>query len=93
MRCCIIPIAAATGDSSGGSNTLIKEVAMKIRRRRPNRAGRAPLLSPARPSVAGPDERRQFWAAIRAGRVSEDAALEAGVSTPVGIRCSGQQEG
>src|SRR5665647_1270309 len=86
MHCCITPIAAVRGDSSGGRNTLIKEVAMKIRRRRPNRAGRAPLLSPGRPSVAGPDERRRFWAAIAAGRVSEDAALEAGVSAPVGIR-------
>jgi transposase len=74
------------GDSSGGRNTLIKEVAMKIRRRHPNRAGRAPLLSPGRPSVAGRDERRRFWAAIAAGLVSEDAALEAGVSAPVGIR-------
>ena len=59
---------------------------MKIRRRRSNRAGRVPLRSPGRPPVAGPDERRRFWAAITAGLVSEDAALEAGVSAPVGIR-------
>jgi hypothetical protein len=59
---------------------------MKIQRRRSDRAGRAPLPSPGRTSVAGRDERRRFWAAIAAGFVSEDAALEAGESLAVGIR-------
>ena len=59
---------------------------MKIQRRRSDRAGRAPLPSPGRPSVAGRDERRRFWAAIAAGSTSEDAALEAGVPPAVGIR-------
>ena len=36
--------------------------------------------------MAGRDERRRFWAAIAAGLVSEDAALEAGVPPAVGIR-------
>jgi IS30 family transposase len=36
--------------------------------------------------VAGRDERRRFWLAIAAGMSSEDAALEAGVSQPVGTR-------
>ena len=34
---------------------------MKRRRRRSDRSGRAPLMSPGRPSVAGRDERRRFW--------------------------------
>ena len=59
---------------------------MKIQRRRSDRAGRAPLPSPGRPSVAGRDERRWFWAAIATGSTSEDAALEAGVPPAVGIR-------
>jgi hypothetical protein len=59
---------------------------MTRRRRRSDRSGRAPLVSPGRPPVAGGDERRQFWAAIAAGKASEDAAVEAGVSQAVGTR-------
>jgi len=36
--------------------------------------------------VAGRDEQRRFWAAIAAGMASEDAALQAGMSQPVGSR-------
>src|SRR5271168_1939612 len=86
MRYCITPIAAARADSSGRRNTLMKEVAMKIQKRRSDRSGRAPLSSPGRPSVAGRDERRRFWAAIAVGLESEDAALEAGVPPAVGTR-------
>src|SRR5271155_2157335 len=64
----------------------MKEVAMKIQKRRSDRSGRAPLSSPGRPSVAGRDERRRFWAAIAVGLESEDAALEAGVPPAVGTR-------
>ncbi len=59
---------------------------MSIRKRRSDRSGRAPLLSPVRPPVAGRDERRWFWLAIARGMSSEDAAVEAGVSQPVGYR-------
>jgi hypothetical protein len=59
---------------------------MKIRKRRSDRSGRAPLSSPGRPSVAGRDERRRFWAAIAVGLENEDAALEAGVPPVVGTR-------
>lgn len=38
------------------------------------------------PSGAGRDEQRWLWAAIAAGRASEDAAVEAGVSPAVGTR-------
>ena len=59
---------------------------MKRRRRRSDRSGRAPLMSPGRPSVAGRDERRRFWVAIAAGTTSEDAAIKVGVSQAVGTR-------
>src|SRR4051812_21054214 len=73
-------------DSSGRRNTLLEEVAMSPRKRRSDRSGRAPLVSPGRPPVAGRDERRRFWAAIAAGVASEAAAVEAGVSPAVGTR-------
>src|SRR5918993_4602409 len=59
---------------------------MSIRKRRSDRSGRAPLPSPGRPPVAGRNERSRFWLAIAAGMSSEDAAVEAGVSQPVGTR-------
>ena len=59
---------------------------MNGRKRRSDRSGRAPLSSPGRLPVAGREERRRFWAAIAAGMVSEDAAVEAGVSPAVGTR-------
>ena len=59
---------------------------MKRHRRRSDRCGRAPLSSPGRPSTAGRDERRRFWAAIAAGMASEVAAIGAGVPQAVGTR-------
>ena len=59
---------------------------MNGRKRRSDRCGRAPLPSPGRPPVAGREERRRFWAAIAAGRASEEAAVDAGVSPAVGTR-------
>jgi IS30 family transposase len=59
---------------------------MERRKRRSGRSGRAPLLSPGRPVVAGRDERQRFWASIAAGMASEDAAVEAGMSQAVGTR-------
>jgi len=73
-------------DSTGRRNTWMKEVAMKGRKRRSDRSGRAPLRSPGRPPVAGREERRRFWAAIAAGMASADAAVEAGVSQAVGTK-------
>src|SRR3954449_2434652 len=58
----------------------------KPKRRRSDRAGRAPLRSPGRPGVARREDRQRFWTAIAAGRSSEDAALGAGVSPAVGAR-------
>ncbi len=59
---------------------------MADRKRRSARSGRAPLVSPGRPPVAGRDERRRFWAAIALGMSSEDAAVGAGVPQAVGTR-------
>lgn len=59
---------------------------MKMRKRRSDRCMRGALRSPGRPPVAQRGNYRQFWAAIASGRSSEDAAVDAGVSPPVGIR-------
>src|SRR5689334_13543800 len=73
--------------SRGRRNTLREEVAMRAGRRRSDRALRAVLpRSPGRPGVAQRENRRRFWAAIAAGRSSEAAAIEAGVSPAVGAR-------
>ena len=53
---------------------------MKLRKRRSDWSGRAPLFSPGRPAVAGRDERRRFWAGIAIGLESGDAALAAGAA-------------
>ena len=49
-------------------------------------AGRPPMRSPGRPPAARREHRQRFWAAIGRGLPSEDAAVEAGVSQPVGTR-------
>src|SRR5260370_4654397 len=49
---CIILIADHKANSSGRRNTLTKEVAMNIRKRRSDRSGRAPLSSPGGPPAA-----------------------------------------
>jgi transposase, IS30 family len=59
---------------------------MTTRRMLLQRAGRVKLRSPGRPSVRRREEQRRFWAAIAAGRSSEDAAVGAGVSPAVGTR-------
>src|SRR5206468_10500977 len=72
--------------SAGQPVTLKGGVAMRKHRRRWDRSGRALLFSPGRPVVAGREEQRRFSAAIAAGMASEDAALQAGMSQPVGSR-------
>ena len=44
------------------------------------------MRSPGRPPVARREHKQRFWAAIGRGLASEDAAVEAGVSQPVGTR-------
>ena len=50
------------------------------------RAMRGRMSSPGRPSTARREDRIRFWTAIARGKSSEDAATEAGVSPPVGVR-------
>jgi IS30 family transposase len=59
---------------------------MTFRKRRSHRSGRAPLPSPGRPPAAKRSELRRFWLGIARGVTSEDAALAAGLSQPVGTR-------
>ncbi|HEV2058683.1 MAG TPA: IS30 family transposase [Solirubrobacteraceae bacterium] len=59
---------------------------MAIRKRRSDRSGRGALRSPGRPSAAQREDQLRFWTAIAAGRSSEDAATDAGVSPAVGGR-------
>ena len=47
---------------------------------------RGQVPSPGRPTVAWRQDRVRFWAAIAGGVSSEDAALEIGVSSAVGVR-------
>jgi transposase, IS30 family len=55
-------------------------------RRRSERSLRDKLRSPGRPGIARREERRRFWLSIAAGLSSEAAAVDAGVSSPVGAR-------
>src|SRR5829696_7949881 len=56
------------------------------KRRRADRALRSPMRSPGRPPVARREHRQRFWEAIALGLSSEEAAVVAGVSPPVGTR-------
>jgi transposase, IS30 family len=47
---------------------------------------RGQMWSPGRPSTARREDRVRFWEAIARGASSDDAAVEAGVSSPVGAR-------
>jgi IS30 family transposase len=55
-------------------------------KRRSDRAGRAAMWSPGRPTAGRREHRQRFWAAIARGVSSEDAAAGAGVSAAVGVR-------
>ena len=59
---------------------------MSTGKRRSVQAGRGVLGSLGRPSVARREEHQWFWTAIAAGRSSEEAAVDAGVSPAVGVR-------
>lgn len=57
-----------------------------LERQRAVRLYRGQIPSPGRPTVAWRQDRVRFWAAIAAGAMTEDAAVEAGVSSPVAFR-------
>src|SRR5688500_7997926 len=83
----IIATAGSNLGSRGRRNALTEGIAMRAGKRRSDRALRAVLpRSPGRPGVAQRESRRRFWAAIAAGRSSEAAAIEVGVSPAVGAR-------
>lgn len=56
------------------------------RRRRSAGAGRGAMRSPGRPTVGRREHRTKFWEAIADGLSSEDAAVVAGISAPVGTK-------
>jgi hypothetical protein len=47
---------------------------------------RGQIPSPGRPTAAWREDRVRFWAGIARGIKTEDAAAEAGVSSPVAFR-------
>src|SRR3954447_17783518 len=59
---------------------------MGEKRRAADWAGRPSMRSPGRPPVGTLKHRQRFWAAIARGLSSEDAAVQAGVSSAVGVR-------
>ena len=59
---------------------------MTVYNRMSDRCTREKERSPGRPSAWQRDERARFWQAIALGRSSEEAALDAGVSAPLGPR-------
>ncbi|MCV6584874.1 MAG: IS30 family transposase [Marinibacterium sp.] len=58
----------------------------KTGRRKSERSTREKLNSPGRPPVWQRENLCRFWRAVAEGRSSEDAAVAAGVSAPVGTR-------
>ena len=56
------------------------------KRQRAIRAMRGQMWSPGRPSSARREDRIRFWEAVAGGASSEDVAIEARVSPPVGSR-------
>jgi hypothetical protein len=61
-------------------------VATMRERQREVQLYRGQVPSPGRPTVAWREDRARFWAAIARGATTEDAAVDAGVSSPVGFR-------
>ena len=59
---------------------------MTAHRRASHRCTRRKLRSPGRPPAWHRENRRRFWQAIASGCTSEEAAREAGVSSPLGPR-------
>jgi IS30 family transposase len=58
----------------------------KTNRQKDVRIYRGQIPSPGAPTVAWREDRVRFWAAIARGVKTEDAAVEAGVSSPVAYR-------
>jgi IS30 family transposase len=78
-------VGTSRADSIGRRNSF-EEVAMKKRRRRSDRSGRARLVSPGRPPLASREQRAKFWAAIATGLSSEEAGATADIPQAVSAR-------
>jgi hypothetical protein len=74
-------------------NTFNRKVAMKVHKRASDQCTRTKMVSPGRPPLWQRDNLYRFWQAIAKGRTSEEAAVDAGVSSPVGVRWLGEREG
>src|SRR3954462_1091947 len=84
---CITATGAGKPCSTGRRNTLIEGWTMAYGSRQLQvRAYRGQIPSPGRPSVALREDRVRFWAAIATGALTDEAAVAAGVSSPVGYR-------
>jgi IS30 family transposase len=85
---CSTPTPGRKAKSTGRRNTSIVEVAMATmkERQRAVQLYRGQIPSPGRPTVAWRQDRVAFWAAIARGAKTEDAAVEASVSSPVAFR-------
>lgn len=59
---------------------------MKVHKRASDGCTRRKMHSPCRPPTWQREHQRRFWQAIARGRSSEEAAIDAGVSAPVGVR-------
>jgi hypothetical protein len=75
-------------DSTGRRNTSIfRRCAVGYGKRQLEVRGyRGQIPSPGWPTVAWRQDRVRFWAAIAVSAMTEGAAAEAGVSSPVGFR-------
>jgi transposase, IS30 family len=81
--------AGSQGELNWSSQHLDRggvRMAMMRERQREVQLYRGQVPSPGRPTVAWREDRVRFWAAIARGVMTEDAAAEAGVSSPVGFR-------
>ena len=72
--------------STGRRNTLLQKVAMTTGKRRSEQSIRGKLRSPGRPPIWQRESMCRFWRAVASGISSENAANDAGVSGPVGVR-------
>jgi hypothetical protein len=76
--------------SQGGFNRSLQyqqlKVVMAAYTRGSDRCNRKKLCSSGRPSAWRRENHRRFWQAIAQGRTSEEAAVEAGVSTSLDHR-------
>jgi len=73
-------------DSSGRRNASRLEIVMTIRKRASDRSIREKVSSPGRPKAAHREQHVLFWRLIEKGLSSEEAAVQAGASAPVGSR-------